>query len=228
MCDSAIALTGPTTNSSIVQGGLRSHKATPEPNPYRCRNLRSIGSLELGPRGLTLYGKSWTDISTTGSGFPNDPTLVVYFDQNDITGQTLFAGTSIGILQTTNLGKNWTNLSLNQLPLGPVYRISENANTLTIGTHGRGVWQLQIAAVPQANPTWSARDASGRVRQLVLGGTMTLTNTGSSTESVNSIVLALSQPKLLSQVILISGVNRASVSPSTTSTLTSSSAPRCG
>jgi photosystem II stability/assembly factor-like uncharacterized protein len=165
------------------------------------------------------YGQSWTDISTTGSGFPNDPTLVVYFDQNDITGQTLFAGTSIGILQTTNLGKNWTNLSLNQLPLVPVYSISENANTLTIGTHGRGVWQLQIAAVPQANATWSTRDARNRAYQSVLGGTMTLTNRGSSTESVNSIVLALSQPKLLSQVTLTSGGNRARVSPSTTSTV---------
>ena len=54
MCDSAIALTGPPTNSSIVQGGLWSLKATPEPNPYRCRNLRSPRSLELAPRGLTL------------------------------------------------------------------------------------------------------------------------------------------------------------------------------
>jgi len=165
------------------------------------------------------YGQSWTDISTTGSGFPNDPTLVVYFDQNDITGQTLFAGTSIGILQTTNLGKNWTNLSLNQLPLVQVYSISENANTLTIGTHGRGVWQLQIAAVPEANATWSTLDARGRGYQPVTGGTMTLTNTGSSTESVNSIVLALSQPKLLSQVTLTSGGNRASASPSTASTV---------
>jgi photosystem II stability/assembly factor-like uncharacterized protein len=165
------------------------------------------------------YGQSWTDISTKGSGFPNDPTLVVYFDQNDITGQTLFAGTTIGILQTTNLGKNWTNLSLNQLPLVQVYSISENANTLTIATHGRGVWQLQIAAVPQTNANWSTLDVRGRMRQLVFGGTMTLTNTGSSTESVNSIVLALSQPKLLSQVTLTSGGNRASVSPSTTSTV---------
>jgi photosystem II stability/assembly factor-like uncharacterized protein len=90
-------------------------------------------------------GQDWTDISMSGSGFPDDPTLVVYFDKNDITGQTLFAGTSIGILETTNLGQSWTNLSLNRLPLVQVYSIDENANMLTIATHGRGVRQLQIA-----------------------------------------------------------------------------------
>ena len=53
MRHSAIALSGAQTNSSNVQGGLWLAKAAPEPNPYR-RNLRSPGSLELGPIGLTL------------------------------------------------------------------------------------------------------------------------------------------------------------------------------
>lgn len=88
-------------------------------------------------------GHSWTDISTTD--FPDNPTLAVYFDQNDVTGRTLFVGTSIGMVETTDLGKSWTNLSLNQLPLVQVYSIAENADTVTIATHGRGVWQLRIA-----------------------------------------------------------------------------------
>ena len=54
MRHSAIAVSGPQTDSSIVQGGLRSPKAATEPNPYH-RNLRSPGSLELGPIGGTPW-----------------------------------------------------------------------------------------------------------------------------------------------------------------------------
>ena len=48
-----LALDGAQTNSSSVQGGLLSAKTTPEPNTYR-RNLRSRGSHELDPIGLTM------------------------------------------------------------------------------------------------------------------------------------------------------------------------------
>ncbi len=48
----SVALGGPQTNSSSLQGGLLSAKATPEPNTYRS-NLRSRGSQALGPIGLT-------------------------------------------------------------------------------------------------------------------------------------------------------------------------------
>jgi hypothetical protein len=44
----SVALGGPQTNSSSLQGGLLSAKATPEPNTRRS-NLRSRGSRELGP-----------------------------------------------------------------------------------------------------------------------------------------------------------------------------------
>jgi hypothetical protein len=47
----SVALDGPQTISSSLQGGL-SAKATPEPNTYRS-NLRSLGSQELRPIGLT-------------------------------------------------------------------------------------------------------------------------------------------------------------------------------
>ena len=69
-------------------------------------------------------GAHWNDISTTG-GFPDIPTLAVSFDQNDSSGNTLFAGTSIGVLQSTDLGMTWNNLSLDQLPLVQVYSIAE-------------------------------------------------------------------------------------------------------
>ncbi len=88
-------------------------------------------------------GEHWDDISKTG-GFPDIPTLAVYFDQNDSTGRTLFAGTSIGIMQSPDLGATWNNLSLDQLPLVQVYSIAEAGTTLTIATHGRGVWQLPL------------------------------------------------------------------------------------
>jgi hypothetical protein len=53
MRHSAIALSGPQTDSSNAQGGLGSPEAAPEPNPYRS-NLCSPGSLEPGRIGLAL------------------------------------------------------------------------------------------------------------------------------------------------------------------------------
>jgi len=53
MRQSAIALSGPQTNSSNVRGRLWLGNAAPVPNPYR-RNLRSRQSLELSPTGLNM------------------------------------------------------------------------------------------------------------------------------------------------------------------------------
>ena len=53
MHSGSVALGGPQTNSSSLQSGLLSAKATPESNTYR-NNLRSRGSPELGPIGLTM------------------------------------------------------------------------------------------------------------------------------------------------------------------------------
>jgi hypothetical protein len=52
----SVALGGPETNSSSLQGGLLSAKAAPEPNTYR-RSLRSRGSHELDPIGLTVQAR---------------------------------------------------------------------------------------------------------------------------------------------------------------------------
>ena len=53
MRHSAIALSGAQNNSSNIQGRPLLTNGAPEPNPYR-RNLRSRGSLELGPIGPTM------------------------------------------------------------------------------------------------------------------------------------------------------------------------------
>jgi hypothetical protein len=52
----SIALSGPQTYSSSVQGGLLLAEAATEPNTYR-RNLCSRGSHELGPIGLNMQAR---------------------------------------------------------------------------------------------------------------------------------------------------------------------------
>jgi len=52
----SVAVGGPQTNSSSLQGGLLSAKATPKPNTYRS-NLRNRGSYELGPIRLTMQAR---------------------------------------------------------------------------------------------------------------------------------------------------------------------------
>lgn len=90
-------------------------------------------------------GATWTDISgfagTTKTGFPDvavHSILEMPFDKNII-----WAGTDIGIFETTNGGTNWSLLN-NFIPVA-VYDMKIVNDQVVISTYGRGIWSATLS-----------------------------------------------------------------------------------
>jgi len=125
----------------------------------------------------TNGGGSWTDISchTASCGtpgatdLPNTPVNDIVVDANDVTNNTLYAATDVGVFVTTNGGTSWSELA-SGLPHVECtsLKLNSNARVLMVGTHGRGDWQLQLpfaagvtSALTAISPTSTAAGSSG-------------------------------------------------------------------
>ena len=101
----------------------------------------------------TNSGQSWTDISchvancgTPGAtDLPNTPVNDVVVDPDDVTNNTIYAATDVGVFVTNDGGTTWTELAsgLPQVECTSL-KLNETARILQVGTHGRGVWDLQL------------------------------------------------------------------------------------
>lgn len=91
-------------------------------------------------------GGAWTDIS---GNLPNIPANDIVIDP-DISA-TLYVATDIGVFQTVNGGTTWTTLGAG-LPRVAVLSLKMHHPTrvLRAATHGRSVWDLQLANSPLA------------------------------------------------------------------------------
>ncbi len=91
----------------------------------------------------TDAGSTWTDIS---SDLPNTPVDSILVDPD--SPETLFIGTDIGAFYTTSGGASWSTLGTG-LPNVVVTGLAlHNASrTLRASTHGRSVWDLNIATL---------------------------------------------------------------------------------
>jgi hypothetical protein len=105
----------------------------------------------------TNGGAQWTDISChtsdCGSPGPNDlpntPVNDVMVDPNDLTNNTLYVATDVGVFVTTDGGANWSELA-SGLPHVECtsLKLNNTARVLRVGTHGRGDWDLQLPGLP--------------------------------------------------------------------------------
>jgi photosystem II stability/assembly factor-like uncharacterized protein len=94
----------------------------------------------------TTGGASWTDISSAPHSqipLPDGPVNAIAIDP--VYGDTLFAGTDLGIYRTTNGGVHWYEFSYG-LPRVEVtdLLIDGTAGTLRAATYGRGIWELAV------------------------------------------------------------------------------------
>ncbi len=100
------------------------------------------------------YGTTWTAIASTSNGFARVPTKVVCVDS--LNGY-IYAGTYAGVYRSTDNGATWAIYG-NGLPNAVVdgMAIQYSTNTLIVGTHGRGAWQVSALtgiATPVQIPT---------------------------------------------------------------------------
>jgi photosystem II stability/assembly factor-like uncharacterized protein len=87
------------------------------------------------------------------TAIPDIPVLRLMFDQNDRSGQTVLAGTDIGVFRSSDLGNTWTAYNLGVIPVVPVFDLEQNINGVTFaGTHGRGAFELSGAIGPLPTP----------------------------------------------------------------------------
>lgn len=103
----------------------------------------------------TDLGQTWEDISGFGTGtesttgFPDVATfhlLVMPFDNNII-----WAGTEIGIFETTDGGGSWHFLD-SDLPAAAIYDLSIVNDQVIAATHGRGIWTVTLPELSGYEP----------------------------------------------------------------------------
>ncbi len=96
----------------------------------------------------TNAGGAWTDIS---SDLPNTPVNAILVDPD--SPETLFIGTDIGAFYTSSGGASWSTLGTG-LPNVVVVGLAlhNGSRTLRAATHGRSVWDLNIASLGLTAP----------------------------------------------------------------------------
>jgi len=189
----------------------------------------------------TNFGKNWTRVDGAGgsSPLPDVPTLRVLVDDTDTSGNTLLAGTDIGVFRSTDQGATWAAFNLGAIPAVPVFDLEQNKNGLIFaGTHGRGAYQLSTGPTATATPVTSptptpvatptpgigASVSSTSVSNTavpganVAAGTLTISNTSSTAETVSSVTVTVSNPGVFSSLTLTGAGQSVKVSPVTGNT----------
>ncbi|PKQ63194.1 hypothetical protein BZG02_10590 [Labilibaculum filiforme] len=98
----------------------------------------------------TDLGQTWDDISGFGTGdestngFPDVVTHCMIVLPSDT--KTLWAGTEIGLFESTDDGATWHPMDSN-LPPVTIYDMHIVGNQVVIATHGRGVWSVDIPEI---------------------------------------------------------------------------------
>src|SRR5579872_389730 len=138
------------------------------------------------------------------TAIPDIPVLRLLVDVNDRSGQTVLAGTDVGIFQSTNLGQTWVPFNLGVIPVVPVFDIEQNLNGVTFaGTHGRGAFELSSTSGPIPTPTalpstsvTSPTPTATPTRTATLTSTATLTPTATATRTATATSTATASATL--------------------------------
>ncbi|MFM8347570.1 MAG: WD40/YVTN/BNR-like repeat-containing protein, partial [Bacteroidota bacterium] len=99
----------------------------------------------------TDLGVTWEDLSgySNGSvstnGFPDVAVYCLYVHRNNTN--ILWAGTEIGIVESTDNGNNW--YLVDDFPNVSVWDLKARDNAIVIATHGRGIWTAAFERYPQ-------------------------------------------------------------------------------
>ncbi len=196
----SVSINGGTSFSATsvfnsLRMGYISGLATHPTNANEAFALFSISGAPKILRTMNL-GKTWSDISgfdkgvESTNGFPNvmiNCLLVMPTDTN-----RLWAGTEIGLFESTDNGKTWAYAN-NGLPPVSIWQIKVRDNEVVVATHGRGIW---TSSLPEKEPEPKPIDTLADVTSFyvypnpviyVLTDSLTSNYIGTITKSIYSI-----------------------------------------
>lgn len=103
----------------------------------------------------TNAGALWSDFTGTGlNALPDDPVNAVVVDPN---AGNVYVGTDVGVFQSSTSGAAWTEVGPTDQETGFLPNVAVTAlaifnfggqKLLRASTYGRGVWEFNLAAVP--------------------------------------------------------------------------------
>ena len=122
---------------------------------------------------LNAATPTWT---ASGNGIPSIPVNAFVVDPAD--SNVLYAGTDIGVYQSTDGGANWAPFNAG-LPRVPVFDLAfQNANrVLRAATHGRGIYEISLVNSAQLTITvvGNGTVSQSPLSPYVVGDVVTLT-----------------------------------------------------
>ena len=124
-------------------------------------NNPNIAYVTFGGYGVTAGRHVWKTTNLgggaatwveSGNGIPDVPVNAFVVDPQD--SNNLFAGTDIGVYNSTDGGANWTPYGTG-LPRVAVFDIAiqNPSRILRIATHGRGIWEITVTGTPAPSPS---------------------------------------------------------------------------
>ena len=153
-------------------------------------------------KGTIPVGGNWASATWTQmqNGLPDLPIYQIIVDPRDITHNTMYAGTFIGVYFTTDGGNNWQpygtglpNVNVTQLYMPP------DGGFLRVATYGRGVWEIpQLEYVSAAiTDDGTSCDSDGALDDGETGHlTVTIHNQGSAAMNSASVSVTSSNSHL--------------------------------
>ena len=148
--NSGAAWTDVTKNLPLDPTKTQGSSIAPNPNNFNDAYLGVSGFTSVTGIGhvfrTTDFGASWARSDGFGGAapLPDVPVVKMLVDRRDVTGNTILAGTDIGVFNSTDGGGTWASLNLGgTMPNVPVFDLAQNYNGMIFaGTHGRGAYQL--------------------------------------------------------------------------------------
>jgi hypothetical protein len=125
------AFQGFITSSAWAANNQTIYVAGENPSPGTLRLVKS-----------TDGGVSW---AAAGTGLPDVPINRIIVAPGDVSGNTVYAATWIGVYRTTNGGASWSlfGAGLPRVEVSDLY-IPADGSVLKISTYGRGVWEIKL------------------------------------------------------------------------------------